>query len=35
MSDHIIQPQPGTPAIDYEAVKDRFFAKLAADRHGR
>ena len=35
MSDHITPPRPGTPALDYERAKDRFFEKLAADRHGR
>lgn len=35
MTDHITPQQPGTPALDYEAVKDFFFEKLAADRHGR
>lgn len=35
MADHITQPVPGVQALDYEAVKDYFFAKLECDRHGR
>jgi hypothetical protein len=35
MTSHITAPVDGTPAIDYEAVKEYFFQKLERDRTGK